>query len=114
MVPVLDCQRCGALTPASRFRYVCDRLVCTGCLLFEAVQVGEELRVHEIPKVVPGEGLVVVYFAVPVFGCGPAFPPVRLIKDLGVLLAVQRGLSALVMIQIVKVLEEEGQEVCSV
>jgi hypothetical protein len=28
MVPVLDCQSCRELTPASRFRYVCQRLVC--------------------------------------------------------------------------------------
>jgi hypothetical protein len=28
MVPVLNCQACGALTSAARFRYVCERLLC--------------------------------------------------------------------------------------
>jgi hypothetical protein len=31
MVPVLNCQACGALTSAARFRYVCERLICDYC-----------------------------------------------------------------------------------
>jgi formylmethanofuran dehydrogenase subunit E len=31
MVLVLDCQHCGELTPASRFRYVCEHLMCDHC-----------------------------------------------------------------------------------
>jgi hypothetical protein len=30
-VPVLDCQRCGALTPGERFRYYADQIVCDVC-----------------------------------------------------------------------------------
>jgi hypothetical protein len=30
-VPVLDCQRCGALTPGEQFRYCGDRIVCDAC-----------------------------------------------------------------------------------
>jgi hypothetical protein len=30
-VPVLDCQRCGALTPGERFRYYADQIVCDAC-----------------------------------------------------------------------------------
>ena len=43
MVPVLDCQRCGELTPASRFRYVCDRLVCDHC-----GAENSQMRVHSV------------------------------------------------------------------
>lgn len=31
MVPVLNCQACGGLTSANRFRYVCERLTCDHC-----------------------------------------------------------------------------------
>jgi hypothetical protein len=31
MVAVLDCQACRAITPESRFRYGCDRLICDRC-----------------------------------------------------------------------------------
>jgi hypothetical protein len=30
-VPLLDCQRCGALTPGDRFRYFADRVICNAC-----------------------------------------------------------------------------------
>jgi len=29
--PALDCEACGALTPATRFRYFGDRLICEAC-----------------------------------------------------------------------------------
>lgn len=29
--PALDCETCGALNPASRFRYIGDRLICEAC-----------------------------------------------------------------------------------
>jgi hypothetical protein len=31
MQPALDCEACGALTSASRFRYFNDRLICEAC-----------------------------------------------------------------------------------
>jgi hypothetical protein len=31
MQPALDCEACGALTPAAQFRYFGDRLVCEAC-----------------------------------------------------------------------------------
>jgi hypothetical protein len=31
MVPVLNCQACGAVTSATRFRYICGRPVCDHC-----------------------------------------------------------------------------------
>jgi hypothetical protein len=43
MVPVLDCQRCCELTPASRFRYVCERLVCDQC-----GAENSQMRVHSV------------------------------------------------------------------
>jgi hypothetical protein len=31
MLPALDCEACGALTPGTRFRYFGDRLICGAC-----------------------------------------------------------------------------------
>jgi hypothetical protein len=31
MVPVLDCQACGGITSAARFRYFCGRVICNHC-----------------------------------------------------------------------------------
>ena len=31
MQPALDCETCGALTPAARFRYFGDCLICEAC-----------------------------------------------------------------------------------
>jgi len=31
VVPALDCQSCGALTPGERFRYYADQIVCDAC-----------------------------------------------------------------------------------
>ena len=75
-------------------------------LLFEAVQVGKELPVHEVAEVVAGQGFVVVEFAVLALGRGPAFPSIGLVEDVGVFLAVQRGLGAFVLLKIVEVFQE--------
>ena len=76
-------------------------------LLLEAVQVGKELPVHEVAEVVAGQGLVVVEFAVLALGRSPAFPAIGLVEDVGVFLAVQRGLGALVLLKIVEVFQEQ-------
>jgi hypothetical protein len=71
------------------------------------MQIGEELRVHEVAEIVTCERLIVVDLAVPILGCGPAFPAVGLIEDVGIPLALEGRLSAPVLLQILKVLEEE-------
>ena len=71
------------------------------------MQVGKELLVDEVAEVVAGQGLVVVELAVLALGRGPAFPAVRLVEDVGVLLAVQLGLVGLVLLQTVEVFEEQ-------
>ena len=75
--------------------------------LLEAVQVGKELAVDEVAQVVAGHGLVVVDLAVLALGRGPVLPAVGLVEDEGVLLALQRGLIGLVLLQPVEVLEEQ-------
>ena len=65
-------------------------------LLLEAVQVGKELRVHEVAEVVAGHSFVVVELAVLALGRSPAFPLVGLVENVRVLLTVQRGLGGLV------------------
>ena len=76
-------------------------------LLLEAVQVGEELPVDEVAQVVAGQRLVVVELAVLALRRGPALPAVGLVEDEGVLLALQRGLRRLVLLQPVEVLQEQ-------
>jgi len=76
-------------------------------LLLEAVQVRKEFPIHEIAEVVAGQGFVVVEFAVLVLGHGPAFPPIRLVEDVSVFLAFQRGLGALVLLKVVEVFQEQ-------
>ena len=48
-----------------------------------------------------------VEFAVLALGRGPAFPPIGLVEDVGVFLAFQRGLGALVLFKIVEVFQEQ-------
>jgi len=74
--------------------------VRTAGLLREAVQVREELRAYEVAEVVAGQGFVVVEFAVLALGCSPAFPSVGRIENVGVFLAFERGLGALVLLTI--------------
>jgi hypothetical protein len=75
-------------------------------LLLEAVQVGKELLVDEVAEVVAGQGRVVVELAVLVLGRGPAFPAVRLVEDVAVLLPLDRGLIGEVLLQSVEAFQE--------
>jgi hypothetical protein len=43
--PALDCEACGALTPAARFRYFGDRLICDACEHHNA-----QSRVRSVPR----------------------------------------------------------------
>jgi hypothetical protein len=49
----------------------------------------------------------VVDLAVPVVGCGSAFPSLRTDEDVGVRFALEGGLGPLVLLQIVEASEEE-------
>ena len=51
------------------------------CFHLEAVQVGKELQVDEIPQVVAGQSVVVVELANEVFRSGPSLPSVGFIQD---------------------------------
>ena len=71
------------------------------------MQVGKELLIDEVAEVVAGQGLVVVELAVLALGRGPAFPAVGFVEDVGVFLAVQRGLIGAVLLQPVEVFQEQ-------
>ena len=81
--------------------------VGAGGLLLEAVEVGEELPVHEVTQIVPGEGGIMVQLAVGPLGRGPAFPAVLLIQDEGVCFPLHGRFHRLVLLQAVQVLQEE-------
>lgn len=76
-------------------------------LLLEAVQVGEEFLVDELGQVVARKGDVMVKLAVLVLGRGPAIPSVGLIQDIAVLPALELRLRGTVLLQAVKVFQEQ-------
>ena len=76
-------------------------------LLLELVQVGKQLPAHELAEITARQSLVVVEFAVLAFGCSPAFPAVGRVENVGVFLAFERSLGALVLLKIVKVFQEQ-------
>ena len=73
----------------------------------EAVQVGEELLVDEVLEVVAGQGGVVIELAILALGRGPGFPAVGFVEQVGVFLAVQRGLIGAVLLQPIEVFQEQ-------
>jgi len=78
------------------------------------VEVGKELEVDEIAEVVAGEGRVVVELAVFALGGSPGFPPVGLVEEIGVFLAVRAASSARSCSRPSRYLRKRSQEVCSV
>ena len=64
-----------------------------GGLLLEAVEIGEELLIDEIAKIVAGQSGVVIELAVLTLGCGPGFPAIGFVEDVGVFLALKFGFS---------------------
>ena len=81
--------------------------VRAGRLLPEAMQMGEELSVHEVPEIIAGGGLVVVEITVFSLGRGPNSQLIRLVEDVGVSFAFQRVFAAFVLLKIVQVFQEE-------
>ncbi|HEY4930912.1 MAG TPA: hypothetical protein VII23_05010 [Terriglobales bacterium] len=81
--------------------------VGAGGLLLEAVQVRKELLVDEVAEIVADQALVVVELAGFGFGRGPGSPAVRLVEDGGVGLASKGGFGGFLLLQGVKVFQEE-------
>ena len=71
------------------------------------MEVGKELRVHEVAQVVAGQRRVVVQLAVLALWRGPRFPAVGFVEDVAVFLPVQRGLVGPVLLQPVQIFEEQ-------
>jgi hypothetical protein len=74
-----------------------DRVRPTG-LLSETVQVRKELLVDEVAQIVAGHGRVVVQLAILALRRSPTFPPIRLVEDVGVRLALKLCLSSFVLL----------------
>ena len=85
---------------------VFDRVRPAGALL-EALQVGEQLRIHKVAQVVAGEGGVVIQLAAGVLRRRPAAPAVGLLQDGAVGAALQGGHGGPVVFEPVEVLEEQ-------
>ncbi len=78
-----------------------------GGFLLEAVQVREHFLIDDGEQVVAAQGGVVVDLAVFALRRCPAFPPVWLVEDVGVFLAVQLGFGGFVAFEGVEVFQEE-------
>jgi hypothetical protein len=85
---------------------VFDGVRAAGALL-EAVQVGAELEVDEVPEIVAGERLVVVDLAALGLRCRPFRPAVGGIEDVGVFFPLQFGLGGFVGFEGIEVFQEE-------
>jgi hypothetical protein len=85
---------------------VFDGVRAAGALL-EAVQVGAELEVDEVPEVVTGERLVVVDLAALGLRCRPFRPAVGGIEDLGVFPPLQLRLGGFVGFEGIEVFQEQ-------
>lgn len=85
---------------------VFDSIRAAGALA-KTVEVGKELLVDEIAEIIACHRLVVIELIILVLGCGPAFPSVGLVENVGVFLLVQRGLVGLVLFQTIEVLQEQ-------
>ena len=75
--------------------------------LLEAVQVGAELEVDEVPEVVAGERLVVVDLAAFGFGDRPFRPAVGGIEDVGVFSPLKLGFGGFVGFEGIEVFQEQ-------
>ena len=83
--------------------FVFDGVRLVARLGLEAVEVGKKLLVDEVEKVIAAERGVVVNLAVFAFRRSPRFPAVGLVEDVGIALALQRGLGGLVVLKSVEV-----------
>jgi hypothetical protein len=81
--------------------------VRTAGLLFDAVQVWEQLPVDEITQVVTSHRAVVVDLAVLALRCGPFIPAIAPVEDIAVFPAIQPRLGRLVLLQPVQVFQEQ-------
>jgi hypothetical protein len=79
----------------------------TGGALREPLQVGEELLVDEVAKIIPGERLVMIQRSVLGFGRRPGEPAIGLLKDVAVFLALERSFLNLVLLEPIEVFQEQ-------
>jgi len=75
--------------------------------LRETVQIRKRLLIDEVAEVVAGEGGIVIEIAVLALGRGPTLPAGGLVEDVGVSLPVQSGFGGFVLLEAVKIFQEE-------
>ena len=83
--------------------FVFDGIRLIARLGLEAVEIGKELLVDEVEKVIAAGRGVVVNLAVLAFRRSPRFPAVGLVEDVGIALALQCGLGGLVVLKSIEV-----------
>jgi hypothetical protein len=72
--------------------------------LREALQVGEQLLVDEIPEIIAGQGACCGRASRPfAFGRRPVLPAIGLVEDVGVFLAVNLGFRDFVLLEPIEV-----------
>jgi hypothetical protein len=76
------------------------------CALLEASQVGEQLAVDEVTKVIAGTRRVVIELAVGGLWRRPALPAICWIEDVGIALPFKFGFRRLVVFKRVQILQE--------
>ncbi len=76
-------------------------------LQLESVQVSKEFGVDEITQIGAGLCGVVIELAILPLGPGPGFPAIRLFEDVGMALALKRGLRCLVLFEGVEIFEKQ-------
>ena len=83
--------------------FVFDGIRLVARLGLEAVEIGKELLVDEVEKVIAAQRGVVVNLAVLALRRSPRFPAVGLVEDVGIALALQRRLGGLVALECIEV-----------
>src|SRR5947208_9015965 len=81
--------------------------VWTGCFLLEALEIGKELLINEVPEVVTGHRFVVIEFPVSRFRRGPLLPAIWLFENEVIFATIQLCLSRTILLQSVEVFQEE-------
>lgn len=81
--------------------------VGTAGLLFELLEIGEELLIDEIPEVIAGLCVVMIQVAAFVFRRGPAIPSIGSVEDIVVTLPGKRGFIRPIFLQVIQIFYEK-------
>src|SRR5207237_276433 len=78
-----------------------------GRSLLEAVQVGKEFLINEVPEVIADHRGVVIQLAIGSLGRSPTLPTIRLLENVFVFLSVERRFVGLILFESVEIFQEK-------